>query len=109
MPIIIKRSTIHGKGVFANKNFKKGEIVFRWDSLLNDLNETEVKSPISFLNHSCNPNLTDKDGENVALRDIKKSEEITIDYVKENVPFLSLKCNCNGKNCKKEIKGGLIG
>ena len=29
--VIVKQSKIHGKGVFATKNFKKGEIVLKWD------------------------------------------------------------------------------
>ena len=31
MDVIIKKSRIQGKGVFANKDFKKGEIVLRWN------------------------------------------------------------------------------
>ena len=30
--VISKLSKIHGKGVFASKNFKKGEIVLHWDT-----------------------------------------------------------------------------
>jgi hypothetical protein len=29
--VIIKKSKIHGKGVFANRDFKKGEAVMKWD------------------------------------------------------------------------------
>jgi len=31
MNIIVKKSKIHGRGVFANKDFKKNEIVIKWD------------------------------------------------------------------------------
>ena len=30
--VIIKDSKIQGKGVFANKNFKKGKMVMKWDA-----------------------------------------------------------------------------
>jgi hypothetical protein len=102
--IVIKDSKIHGKGVFANKNFKKSEIVFRWDSLLQN-ESVVVKSPSSFLNHSCDANLTDKEGENIALRNINEGEEITCNYVLEKVPFLKMECACGSENCEKEIKG----
>ena len=29
MEIVVKKSKIHGKGVFANRDFKKGEVVLK--------------------------------------------------------------------------------
>ena len=95
--IIVKKSKIEGKGVFANRNFKKGEIVIKWDTSkkinkkeFNKLSDKEKKyvaliegkyivnqSPTKFVNHSCNPNTSVKKFCDVAIRDIKKGEEIT--------------------------------
>lgn len=57
-------------------------------------------------NHSCDPN-AGYDGLNVvALRNIKKGEELTLDYatfLDENMePF---QCNCGAKNCRGLITG----
>ena len=105
--IVIKDSKIQGKGVFANKDFQKGEIVFRWDSLLEDVSVV-VKSPSSFLNHSCDANLTEKEGENIAFRNINEGEEITCNYVKEKVPFLKMECACGSKKCLGLVPGVLF-
>lgn len=29
--VIVKNSKIHGKGVFAGRDFKKGEVILHWD------------------------------------------------------------------------------
>jgi len=29
--VLVKTSTIHGKGVFSSRNFKKVEVVLHWD------------------------------------------------------------------------------
>ena len=57
-------------------------------------------------NHSCDPN-TGIDGLNViALRNIKKNEELTLDYsqfLDENMePF---QCQCGSANCRGLITG----
>ena len=64
-----------------------------------------------FINHSCNPNLK-IDFENmnfVALRNIKKGEELNYNYltteydlVRDNLDF---DCECGSKNCLGRIKG----
>jgi len=125
MNIIVKKSKIHGRGVFANKDFKKNEIVIKWDiSHLISRNEFENlkskdkryvsyfkngkyilhKAPEKYVNHSCNANTKTKNNADVALRNIKKGEEITANYLKEKVPGLKMKCNCGSKNCIKMLK-----
>jgi len=122
--IIIKKSKIHGKGVFANRDFKKGEVVIDYSTCSEKLTEKQVKklsenqkryvsfingkyvlfkSPANYVNHSCDANTkTSKKGD-VALRNIKKGEEITGDYSNENI-LVKIKCKCGSKNCK-----GIIG
>jgi len=109
MTITIKKSRIHGRGIFANRDFKKGEVVLKWDSLLGELNKNiVVSSPGKHLNHSCNANIVEVDGKNIAVRDILKGEEITCNYVKDKVPFLKMECNCRSEDCNKIILGELF-
>ena len=101
----IRDNGLNGKGVFAKEFIKKGEIVFiKGGHILtkNEIFSTGVINsyfPISdeyflgaknkeeendiklFENHSCNPNCGLR-GEItfVAMRDIKKDEELTTDY-----------------------------
>ena len=105
--VIIKRSKIgqFDKKVFANRNFKKGEIVIKYNLTLltkqefqnlpeMDRNFTHnhfgaiylYSSPERYLNHSSHPN-THQDLKNrcdIAIRGIKKGEEITTDATKDD-------------------------
>lgn len=127
-----KRSAIHGRGLFAVKPIKKGEIVavkggyiYGWEErdLIEDeygpvdgqiaenlfigpSKKSEVEGNMLYLNHSCNPNAGV--GGNymfVAMRDIKKGEEITFDYAMTDDENYKMKCNCGSKNCRKIITG----
>ena len=121
--VIIKDSKIQGRGVFANRNFKKGKIVMKWDASI-ILTEKEAKkipekdkkylvffdgnyilaqSPEKYLNHSCNPNTREGKCRDIAIRRIKKDEEITTDYSQNAPPHIKMKCNCGSKKCKKII------
>ncbi len=121
--VITKKSKINKTGVFATKNFKKGEIVLKWDPK-KILTKEEVatlprsekhyvsnyksdeyvlqNTPERYVNHSCNPNTEVIDNCDVAIRDIQKGEEITSDYSKDN-DVIHFKCNCGSNNCKKSI------
>jgi SET domain-containing protein len=127
MDIIVKQSKIHGKGVFANKDFKKGDAVIKWKEP-NLIDKQDIKKvlkkdkkylssfngkkyiiqgiPERYVNHSCNANTKAdrKKKSDVAIRKIKKGEEITANYLKENIPGLNLKCNCGSRNCKRILK-----
>ncbi len=122
--VIVKKSKIEGMGVFAARNFKKGEVIIRWDvshkltkKQADKLSEKERKylafvngqyllmqSPAKYANHSCDANTTAKDFCDVAIRDIKKGEEVTVDYSEDADATFSMKCNCGSKNCRKVIK-----
>ena len=121
--VIVKHSKIHGKGVFAARDFKEGEVVTKWDTS-KTITEDQLKKasteekkyitkmgdrivvmqePEKYVNHSCNPNTKVRNLCDVALRDIKKGEEITGNYLEEGsleVPFV---CNCRSHNCKIKI------
>ncbi len=124
--IYIKESGIDGKGVFAQNSIKKGETIFilkgkkmKWkitDEASSQYGPNwvgigkniwlDVVSPGVFTNHSCNPNSGIKGKVTiVALKNINKDEEITIDYsITEIDKLWHMKCSCGEKNCRKEIK-----
>ena len=122
--IVIKKSKIEGKGVFAARNFKKGETVIKWD-ISHQLTPQEVKRlpkkkkkyvayinekyilmqpPAKYVNHSCDANTYANHFCDIAKRNIKKGEEITGDYSEDETPGFEMKCNCGSKNCRKIIK-----
>ena len=106
--VVIKKSKIgqFDKGVFANRDFKKEEIVVKYnlkaltreefDSLPKEEKNFTHKhggiiylysSPERYVNHSSNSN-TIQDLKNkcdVAKRDIKRGEEITTDATKDEI------------------------
>ena len=103
-------SKIHGIGVFANQNIKKGQVVWKFTSLLDRLIDLNIfeKMPKDmklfvrtygwkwknywvlsgdndrFLNYSTKPNVKDRPGlaDSIAARDINKGEELTCNYSK---------------------------
>ena len=126
------RSKIEGRGLFAIEPVKKGEVVaikgghiIDWktlkkhekligasylqiddDFVLAPLRKNEVEKVMMFLNHSCNPNVGVR-GEItfVAMCNIKKGEELTIDYAMIDDDSYRMKCNCGAKNCRKIVTG----
>ena len=123
LDVVIKNSRIQGKGVFANRNFKKGKIVMKWNiSMI--LTEKEAKKvpekdkkylvfsngkyimaqpPEKYVNHSCKPNTREGNHYDFAIRDIRDGEEITTDYSQNAPPHIKMKCNCGNKKCKTII------
>ena len=119
-----------GKGIFAKRNIKKGETIvvakgkvytiqnYKKDVKKYRLDEDHLlqidfdkfilgKNIARFTNHSCSPNARIKDRVKfVALRNIKKDEEITLDYdTFEYGSGWTMKCKCGSKNCRKIVKG----
>ncbi len=126
MNVTVKKSKIKGKGAYAKKNFKKDEVVIKWHptnitskrrylKLFKDEQDHTtyigndqyaiMGSPERYVNHSCNPNTYVKNKKDIAIRDIKKNEEITTDYSLNGVDKWKMKCNCGSKNCRKIIYG----
>ena len=117
--IVVRDSPIHGQGVFAARRIEPGEVII--DGCREVLNEEAVsalppeerifvsvvdgrnifmKPPARFVNHSCNPNARGTDRRDIAIRIIEAGEEVTVDYVAEQVPALRLECNCGAPNCR---------
>jgi uncharacterized protein len=59
-----------------------------------------MQPPARFVNHSCNPNARGTETHDVAIRAIEPGEEMTVDYVAEQIPGLRLVCNCGAPNCR---------
>lgn len=124
--LYIGKSGIQGKGVFTSRDIKKGGIVeiVKGDIIkfkINNEKDSKVGpnrigierdlwidpfEPFRYLNHSCNPNTGIKGRfVLVALRDIKKDEEVVFDYsIQDEDKFWQMKCSCGAINCRKTIR-----
>ena len=88
----VKKSDINGKGVFASKDFKKGELVGMAVTDEKALDPThrpwkDARTDLGmYLNHQNKENATLKSEDNTlntyAKNTIKKGEEITVNYKK---------------------------
>ncbi len=123
--LIVKNTKKYGKGVFAGRFIKRGEVIY----LLSGERFTakdfvaKIKSGKEYIddplqigkrtyldldslsrtfNHSCNPNSSlRKASELFAIRDINKGEEITYDYSLTIAPTKwNMKCVCGSENCR---------
>ena len=130
--IYVKDTGVYGKSLFAKRDFKKDEVVFvasgpitKQDSyytipISNDLyiEPREPEGNISqFICHSCEPTVGVKQRSIfVAMKDIKKDEEITTDYAmivprfpeeyKGNL-WPGWVCKCGRPNCRGKVLGYL--
>ena len=104
--VIIGKGKLEGKGVYANKDFKKDEMVIKYalrqltKEEYNQLPKSEkmfththrgmiylYAKPERYVNHSKKPNTYQDhtNGCDKALRDIKKGEMITCDHNKDDI------------------------
>ena len=62
------------------------------------------QSPWKHINHSCNPNAGIKNNRDiVAIKKIRKGEEIVLDYAMNNINGWEMKCRCGSRNCRKTV------
>ncbi len=122
----IGKSSISGKGILAREDIKRGEVIayvhgpkkYLWIRTKKDANTganwiglsariwIDPRWPFNYINHSCNPS-GGIQGKTTfrAMRDIRKGEEITMDYATtECSPLWEMKCLCGEKNCRKTIR-----
>jgi len=136
-PFIMKGNSIAGYGIYANRDIRKGEVIFKGEGRAQRIitksfvekhwNEEEklhfrryaypVSDEVFILwdddpsewapqNHCCTPN-TEFDGLDVlAISDISKGQELTLDYAhfldEHMEPF---DCQCGTKGCRGKISG----
>jgi hypothetical protein len=136
--VVVKDTDGKGKGLFANRDFMKGEVILFYDLsknkekyTLKEIEESGIDSehwvyvghgryvldfsPASYVNHSCNPNAYEEfqtlyKRYLIAIRSIKKGEEITKDYTLVAVDQIDnetwiLECKCRNKNCRRIVTG----
>jgi len=127
--LILKKSK-NGKGVFANKDFKKNEQVIEFKGKLLKYRQfpshyTKFEDHCAqigknlyigpsgkiddFFNHSCSPNsglrIKGRKAFLVAIKNIKKGGEITWDYsTTMDEDSWEIECDCGNKNCRKRIR-----
>ena len=117
-----------GLGLFANRNFRKGEVVISFANTLVNKSaasfeavqvtdkkylDTKWLVPETFINHSCDPNTKldfrpdRKSSCYRAIKNIIKNEEITFDYntTDWNSADGSFKCRCGSKKCYGLVRG----
>jgi len=123
----IRKSKIQGSGVFALASIEKDARVFRFSEKTITIrhrpgchcavckrciqvgkNAWLYPKRGSFgwnLNHSCSPSCGIRGSYIVALRGIRKGEEITIDYSATNDDTSwRMNCSCGSRNCRGTIR-----
>src|SRR5579872_26202 len=128
----IRKSFINSKGLYAKSFLSKDEIVVvrtghiiteeelrKKKTIIKDadlqiadnfylapLSKDEFKNIMTFVNHSCEPNLGLMGNcIFVAMRDIKKREELFLDYAMFDNNDTNFVCNCGNLTCRKIITG----
>lgn len=125
LKVVVGKSEIDGTGLLAKRDIKKGEIVFIMKGKVITLNSHNQKRiladenimgiekdkwisprfPYVYINHSCSPNTSIRGRVTfVAIKDIKKDEEVTFDYSISEDSTWKMNCNCGSKHCRKIIR-----
>jgi hypothetical protein len=125
-----KRPSANGYGIFAKMDIKAGELVLEWKGSIiysyakaKSFSEEDWNHMVQFgnerylnprgigrfVNHSCEPNGWVRIEGNrlflVALRNIKKGEEVTFDYsTTMDEDDWEMDCRCGSKNCRERIR-----
>ncbi len=127
----LRKSAIHGEGLFAITNIAKDEVIAYKGGYLLSPNEfnclpdecnaaglqidedvylaprdiPEARDVMVGINHSCTPNVgISGQIDTIAMRDIEPGEELTGDYVVAyQNDYFNFTCNCPSKDCRKEI------
>ena len=119
----VRPSGIHGRGLYALRDFRPGEVVLRWNvahkisnDALKSLSDDErryvhpfsddesiiVQPPERFVNHSCDNNTVVVNFSDVAIRSISVDDEITSDYGSDGADT-SFSCSCGSLNCRGKV------
>ena len=118
--LIVQKSDIHHLGVYAKRDILKGERIIRYlgkrltnkqasaedDTYHYQINSRytiDGKNDARYINHSCDPNAESDIIKGtiwiVAIRDIKKGEELTYNYGYNVKEALRYPCRCGAKAC----------
>lgn len=121
--VAVRESGKLGRGVYAKRSFRQGDLVIPGIVKLVIAERGEhtftihgvhvvLEGPACLVNHSCDPNCMHVFNESgtfdfVARRDIAEGEQITHDTsaYEYEVEHFSQKCLCGSANCRGEVKG----
>jgi SET domain-containing protein len=128
----IRPSPIHGRGLFAARPIRRGEVVAVKGGHILDRRALarspahaeashiqiedefyigarargEVRANKLFINHSCQPNVGIRGQITfVALRDVAAGEELTYDWAMEENRRARTRCTCQAPSCRKILTG----
>jgi len=122
--IYVKKTPEKGLGVFAARDILKDEIITEFKGPFVKIEQLDgiprevqdhlfnvgvgeyliAREPGVRTNHSCDPNAgIIRDVFLVAMRDIKKDEEVTFDYSMITADDWTLECSCGSSSCRKRI------
>jgi len=124
----VKDTGTKGKGIFALKDIQKGkEILYFTGKVVEVEDESKYPKfvrdhwhpidekgnkriyllpefPSMYMNHSCEPNAGVKENIHlVAIKDIKKGDEINIDYSTLFLEGWKMECQCDSDKCRGVI------
>ncbi len=124
--VIIGASSIHRRGMIAAEDIPKGSFILFVKGKRHYLRVSTKKQslshpdwigisrytwidpqvPCKYLNHSCEPSAGMRGRIGIyALKDIRKGDEITVDYSTiEPDSLWEMKCTCGAKRCRKIIR-----
>lgn len=125
--IYVAHSAIDNIGIFSSRPLCTGDTIYcvtgkyvrnefsvefavmgpNWIGISKELwLDPDPTNPMTFMNHSCEPNSIVTEGlKVVALRDIGVGEEIVMDYSSTEIdPFWKMNCHCNKPSCRKVIE-----
>ncbi len=123
---IVRPSKIHGKGIFALNNVKKGDVIFKlpgvivhreiknekeswrfvnWIEIAKNTWINPNRTSVRNFNHSCDPNAIITPQHTVrAIKPIAAGDEITFDYsLTDTDTYWKVACKCGAKRCRKVI------
>ena len=128
----VRASPIHGRGLFASRPIRRGEVVAVKGGHILDrralersparvavsyiqvddnlyigaVTPGEVRRNKLFINHSCEPNLGIRGQITfVALRDVAAGEELTYDWAMEENRRARTRCTCQAPSCRGILTG----
>ena len=97
--IYISKSEIDGYGIFTNVDIKKNEKICY---AIKNKKITDIGSKINHCEYKKNVDLFDNNDDNyyfIATEDIKKNDELLINYMGENIPYFIDKNTSGFKYC----------
>lgn len=124
MHVELKTAPQKGRGVYATRAFRVGELVMEGriaryvtsnNSHASQIGKTtyvEFEGLRVMVNHSCSPScgiqLNEMGGHDlIAMKAIATGDEITYDYAMENynIDYFPAQCQCQAPNCRGQVTG----